>query len=217
MPHGREVIEVMPKGFDTTADCGPLAPQIKAAGYDFVARYYAHRGTKRLSAAEARQLSAAGLHIVVVWEDAPTEVGYFSRARGVDDGTHAYDSAVALGQPAGSAIYFAVDYDALPAAIAGVVADYFRGVRDGFAHRSSGQDPAYRIGVYGSGAACKFLREQGLAELSWLAQSTGWAGYHTYADWNIKQGATTQALGIEIDPDTAKDDYGGFALGDGSA
>jgi len=202
----------MPKGFDTIANCGPLAQQIKAAGYDFVARYYAHGGRKRLTAEEANELSAATLQIVVVWEDAPTTADYFSRDRGVDDGTHAYESAVELGQPAGSGIYFAVDFDASLAEISGPIAEYFRGVQDGFAAQSGDGAPAYRIGVYGSGATCKWLRDQGLAELSWLAQSTGWAGHGTYADWNIKQEATTTALHIGIDPDTAQDDYGSFTL-----
>ena len=79
----------MPRGFDTIERCTTLVPQIKAKGYDFVARYYAHGGSKRLTRAEAQALSAANLKIVAVWEDAPTKLSYFSRARGVNDGTSA--------------------------------------------------------------------------------------------------------------------------------
>src|SRR5258708_31907380 len=109
----------MARGFDTTANCGGLALKLKAAGYDFIARYYAHKGSKRLSPAEAKLVSAVGLQLVTVWEDAATHTGYFSRARGVDDGTSAYHAALLVGQPPGSAIYFAVDYDAPPGAIGG--------------------------------------------------------------------------------------------------
>ena len=202
----------MPRGFDTTVNCAQLASQIKSANYDFVARYYAHRGPKRLSPDEAQLISAAGLKIVTVWEDAPASTDYFSHARGVDDGTSAYHAAMLLGQPRGSAIYFAVDYDAPQGAIAGAITDYFRGVRDGFATIAAGQDPAYRIGVYGSGATCHWLLSQGFATYAWLAQSTGWAGYGGFADWNIKQGLETEVLGIDVDPDEAKDDYGAFSV-----
>jgi Rv2525c-like, glycoside hydrolase-like domain len=202
----------MPKGLDTTANCGPLAPQLKDAGYDFVARYYAHTGSKRLSVPEAKLVSAAGLQIVVVWETAPTKAAYFSRARGVDDGTSAYHAAQLLGQPAGSAIYFAVDYDASQATISGAISDYFCGIIDGFATIADPAPPAYRIGVYGSGATCAALVGHGLAALSWLAQSTGWAGYKTYTTWNIKQGKETEVLGIDIDSDEAVGDYGAFVV-----
>jgi hypothetical protein len=202
----------MAKGFDTTANCGGLAPQLKAAGYDFIARYYAHRGSKRLSPAEAKLVSAEGLELVAVWEDAPTNAGYFSRARGVDDGTSAYHAALLTGQPAGSGIYFAVDYDASQTAIAGSISDYFRGIADGFVAIAGATRPSYRIGVYGSGATCGAITGHGLASLSWLAQSTGWSGSSTYPAWNIKQGAGTTLLGLDIDPDEAKDDYGGFLV-----
>jgi hypothetical protein len=202
----------MRKGLDTTANCGRLAPQLKSAGFDFIARYYAHKGAKRLLLPEARLVSAAGLQLVAVWETAPTSTAYFSRARGVDDGTSAYHAAQLIGQAARSAIYFAVDYDAPQAAIAGGVSDYFRGIGDGFALIAHSTPPAYRIGVYGSGATCAAIVGHGLATLSWLAQSTGWAGYQGYKTWNIKQGAETELLGIRIDPDEAIDDYGGFMV-----
>ena len=202
----------MAKGFDTTANCAGVAAQLKAAGYDFVGRYYAHTGSKRLSAAEAKAVSGAGLQLVTVWEAAPTTTRYFSRARGIDEGTSAYHAALLVGQPAGSAIYFAVDYDAPQAAIAGAIADYFRGIGDGFAAIAGNTAPAYRIGVYGSGASCSAMIGHGLARLSWLAQSTGWSGYGTYSGWNIKQGAETTLLGLAVDPDEGVEDFGAFLV-----
>jgi hypothetical protein len=186
---------------------------MKATGYDFIARYYAHSGSKRLSPAEAKLVSAVGgLQVVAVWEDAATHTGYFSRARGVDDGTSAYHAALLIGQPARSAIYFAVDYDAPPAAISGAISDYFRGLAAGFAAIASAMPPAYRIGVYESGARCDATVGHGLASLSWLAQSTGWAGCTTYASSKIRQGAKIAVLGLDVDADEAVDDYGGFLV-----
>jgi hypothetical protein len=37
------------------------------------------------------------------------------------------------------------------------------------------------VGVYGSGLACRNLRERGVAAFSWLSQSTGFAGSQEYA------------------------------------
>jgi hypothetical protein len=202
----------MKRGFDTTANCGPVAATIKQANYDFVARYYAHRGAKRLTQSEAQALSVAGVELVAVWEDAPTHTGYFSRARGVDDGTSAYHAAMLIGQPAGSAIYFAVDFDASQMAISGAITDYFRGVADGFDTMSANMAALYKVGVYGSGATCSWLLNHGLAKYSWLAQSTGWAGYQSFTRWNIKQGKETQELGMDIDGDVATDDAGGFLV-----
>jgi Domain of unknown function (DUF1906) len=200
------------KGLDASTNCSKLAKKIKAQGFDFVGRYYAHRGDKRLFLSEAQALSGVGLKMVAVWEDAPTKPDYFSRARGVDDGTTAYHSAMILGQPAGTSIYFAVDFDASADAIAGSVADYFKGVADGFVTIAGNQQPAYLVGVYGSGATCSWLLAHHLATYTWLAQSRGWSGFKEFDRWNIKQGEETKVLGIDVDTDMATDDYGGFAL-----
>src|SRR5262245_46430066 len=113
----------MAVGIDASSNCGLRAAEIRSAGIDFVGRYYASHGRKILTPAEARQLGVVGLRLVVVWEDKPTSTEYFSYAKGMDDGTSAYYDAMLLGQPASSAIYFAVDYDASPAAIAGPIGD----------------------------------------------------------------------------------------------
>src|SRR5579863_7327575 len=99
----------MAKGFDTTENCGPQSANIKAAGYDFIARYLSQSSWKRISANEAGALKTAGLAIVLVYEDGPTGTDYFSNARGQVDATRAAQQAQALGAPAEVAIYFAVD------------------------------------------------------------------------------------------------------------
>ena len=201
----------MERGIDASANCMPIRKTLLKSGRTFVCRYYANSGTKRLTTKEARTLSKAGLRIVTVWEDGrPTKASYFSYAKGVDDGTSAYHDALSLNQTAGSVIYFAVDFDPSPADVSGVIADYFRGLADGFNAITQAQ-PQYIIGVYGSGATCSALREAGLAQYSWLAMATGWRG-HNFGGWNIRQSVGKKIGKIPVDYDQATDDYGGFTI-----
>jgi hypothetical protein len=95
-------------------------------------------------------------------------------------------------------------------AIAGAINDYFRGIAHGFDAISS-DNPAYDVGVYGSGNACGWLLSHQRATYTWLAQSTGWGGYKTFANWNIKQGPT-RGKPFDYDPDEAKQEFGGFVV-----
>src|SRR5258707_1814605 len=106
---------------------------LKANNVAFVCRYYdASGGTsaKCLDAAEAQTLLAIGFEIFVVYETAPTAVGYFSRAQGRTDGDAARAAAQGAGQPAQCPIFFAVDYDASDADLSGPITEYFNGVDD---------------------------------------------------------------------------------------
>src|SRR5258708_2487214 len=119
-------------GIDASRDCSSIAQTLASEGRQFVCRYYANSGKKRLTIGELQALCSSGLKVVVVWEDGnPTSPGYFSYTKGVDDGTSAYNDALQIGQPAGSPIYFAVDYDASDKDLAGVINDYFKGIVQG--------------------------------------------------------------------------------------
>jgi hypothetical protein len=122
----------------------------------------------------------------------------------------AYKQAEAVGQPTGSAIYFAVDFDARREAL-NAVDQYFRGIAAGFASAGQGRTK-YRVGVYGSGAVCDSMKRAGLAQYTWLSNSTAWAGYAGYRDWNIKQGGRLAELSFNHDFNEAKDEYGSFRL-----
>lgn len=99
-------------------------------------------------------------------------------------------------------IYFAVDYDAVTPEISGIITDYFNGVCEAF--KSAGGN--YGIGVYGSDAVCEYIHKNvGHIHYTWFAQSTGWAGYRKYKDWNIKQGRSCTVVGISCDSDTSND------------
>ena len=201
------------KGFDANRDCGRLIDKIRAGNVDFVARYYSHSTAKNLSFSEARLLSAAGIKLVAVWEAQGDKAASFSHASGVDDATSAYNLATALGQPSGTPIYFAVDFDAEQQIVAGAIHDYFQGVADGFASISRG-NPAYGVGVYGSGLVCSWLKGRNLVTHTWLSQSMGWTGSRAFHDWNILQHLEADPfdLGFTVDPDDARPDYGGFTV-----
>ena len=200
-------------GVDTSQNCKLTATALANAGVEFVCRYYANRGKKILTRDEALAISQANMSIVAVWEDGyPTKASYFSYAKGVDDGSSAYHDALTIGQPAGTPIYFAVDYDASPAEIGGMILDYFRGLSAGFL-ASSGDVSDHSIGVYGSGATCAFLLARNLVSYTWLSQSKGFRGYREFTNWNIRQGPSEVMNGLSIDKDEATEDFGGFQLG----
>jgi Domain of unknown function (DUF1906) len=207
------VVPASLKGFDTDHDCGQLISKIVAAKVDFVARYYSNNTAKNLSVSEAKLLSASGVKLVAVWEAQGDKLASFSHQCGVDDSTRAYRLATTVGQPGGTPIYFAVDFDAAQSAVAGAIHDYFQGVADGFAAISR-NNSAYLIGVYGSGLVCSWLKGRNLVTHTWLSQSMGWAGSKNFKDWNILQhlGGDPYGLGLTVDPDDARQDYGGFTV-----
>jgi hypothetical protein len=158
----------------------------------------------------------------VVWETSGTHAGFFTRAQGLADGAQAFRMAKeSIGQPFGSAIYFAVDYDPTQADIDGVVSNYFTGVHAALYVANEGE-PSYRVGVYGSGLCCGTLIDRGMATLSWLSQSTAFAGSRQYAEqkrYDLIQMLPARVPGdggmvISIDPDAThpERDAGLFSL-----
>lgn len=196
------------KGLDT-ASCidSSCARIIKNNGYNFVGRYY---GNYKLTAKEARIIAKSGLSIVALWENgSPTHSSYFSYSAGYNAGKSAVNYAKNyIAQPSGTAIYFAVDYDATSQDVDGVVLQYFNGIKAAF----SDSNNYYKIGVYGSGAVCKYIYNNVSAvHYTMLAKSSGWRGYNSYTSWNIKQGSYVTIYGITFDSDIAVNS-GGFLL-----
>jgi hypothetical protein len=177
-------------GLSTNRHCGPSAACLREAGQAFVVRYYSRttrQPEKHLTPGEAATLAAAGLDIVTVYQDNAREPEDFGRARGEQDGMSAFLYAAETGQPVGSAIYFAVDADFSEPQLRALVMPYFAGVKAAF-ERAAPNAPSFRIGVYGSGLACRLLKaELYYVDFTWLAESTGWAESRDYADWTIKQ------------------------------
>lgn len=197
-------------GIDASQDCSTIADAVAADGRGFICRYYANSGTKQLTAQELTNLRGANLKVVTVWEDGfPTSASYFSFTKGVDDGTSAYNDALQIGQPASAPIYFAIDYDAADADLAGGITDYFNGIALGMKTAANGA-PVNPIGVYGSGATCSFALSRGLATYSWLTMSNAWRGSN-FPDWNIRQSAGQPYGTVDVDFDQSSgEDFGAF-------
>lgn len=214
------------KGISTNRQTGSAAACFKRNGYDFIIRYYSEHtssSTKRLTAAEARAISGADVDIVTVYEDNADHIGYLTRARGRSDAIYAYNYALAtIGQPAGSAVYFAIDFDPddhdNPNDVRKFLAAvhiYFEGVNDGF-NQAGNQQPIYDIGVYGPGVACESLKATfSFVKYTWLAGSPGWMGHDTYTDWNLKQSHAPSALcnlGTGWEQNESKGAFGNFRI-----
>lgn len=207
----------MIEGISTNRNCEASAACLRASGRQFVVRYHSRttqQREKRLSPREAAMLARADLDVVTVYQDNAQEVADFGQERGVQDGQSAFAFASQVGQPPGSAVYFAVDTDFSAAQIAAAVLPYFKGVREGM-DAAAGGVSAYRIGVYGSGLTCTLVRDvHALAQLAWLAQATNWRGSADFDSWDIRQHVTAIPLcelgAREWERNEARDDCGQF-------
>ena len=210
----------MLKALDTASTTSSMLPCLLQLGYRCIIRYYTKKTTswKLLKSPEAEAISEAGLELAVVYQDRNNQPSDFSGQKGLQAGNAAFHYARdVIGQPFGSTIYFAVDYDASSSDITNHVKLYFEGVREAFTSQAGGH-PGYRIGIYGSGLTCQSLLDARLVEHTWLSQSRGWRGtpeFDASGLWNLKQLPATTICGIGIDPDEVNPNnpnFGAFSL-----
>lgn len=207
----------MHEGLSTNRHCHGFADCLVGEGKRFVIRYHSRTTTqpeKRISPKEAAGLARAGLEIATVYQDNARKLSDFGFDRGRLDGGSAQTFASQIGQPPGSAVYFAVDTDFSAAEIQQVVLPYFRGVKAGM-DEAAGGATALKIGVYGSGLSCRLVRDtHALARFAWLAEATGWRESATYTAWDVRQhvnhGQTLCGLGDEWQRCEARDNFGQF-------
>lgn len=234
--HGAPASSAYTLGLDTNKDINlDQALAIKAAGFQFVMQYIGDH-TGALTTAKVADFEAAGLQIVTIYEnkymsDTDTSTGkytkiwepYFSINVAADGHTIAYDNgfkdaarafelAHNLGQPVGSAVYFAIDLDPGSAksgiseaqALAGIQ-QYFEGI----AAYNNSLPPAQRheIGVYGAGDTLSRISsppgEGALAQFTWLAGAArNWAGTNA---WIKNGGWSLDQFSIENSPQNSID------------
>lgn len=194
-----------------------------------VMRYYNFSNSrnfpnKRMELAEAQTLAAHGIQIGVTFQQRQNQIADFSESQGVAAGRRAYRFAKdSIGQPAGSGIYFSVDFDASSSEIKNGIAPFFQGVKRAFAEESGGT-PDYRTGAYGSGLTCATLTQQELIELTWLAMSTGFRGTRealSAGNFHLAQRAPEKTLcRLDVDFNDAnpdRPDFGAFNIDDDAA
>lgn len=167
----------MHKVIDTPWNVTSHLTSLRLGGVETIFRYYNHQNSsrlpeKRVEKVEADAIAAEGLSLAVVFQQrggAGGNISDLDAASGTSDARRAVDLAARIGQPAGSAIYFAVDHDFFRQPALNSITDYFAA-----ASAEIGGD--FRLGVYGSGTVGKTVRDAGYVDLIWLAAARGWSG-----------------------------------------
>lgn len=184
----------MIKGIDTaTPVSASVAASLAADNYSFVCRYLVPTGGKRLTKDEADTISDNGLQIISVFETtADRALG--GRAAGLADGAKAAQTAQNVGQPKGSCIYAAVDFEATKAQMPTVLA---------YIQAFSEATPDYTTGVYGSYDVIEAAYDARVCSRFW--QTRAWSRGKESAAANLYQydcGPTGLGLslhGIDVD------------------
>ncbi|SHN73472.1 glycoside hydrolase domain-containing protein [Bradyrhizobium erythrophlei] len=195
------------KALDADQDVTKCLKFIISDEYDAVGRYYSSNPQKRLTKNEALAISTAGLQIFTVFEDGARPA--LTKAAGQRDAKIALKQATDVGQPKGTAIYFALDSELDTEDLPGVRA-YFSGV-------SSIINGAYLLGVYGDGVVCDALLSDGACQHAWLSASRGFPGskqYYSSKKWSLAQDPNIDEAyhGLSIDNNEINGDFGAFSV-----
>ena len=194
----------------------PSMAALRAAGVTAVGRYIGWDGEpgfasigKNITRAEVDDLHAAGIAPFVSFEYA-ADAAAKGAGQGAKDGTLAWQQLRDLGAPAGTASYYAVDFDipdyapklpdtkASALAKLGPVGSYFRAV--------NALKLPYRTGGYGGYYAIKRLFDAGLIVLGW--QTVAWSGGQRDSRAQLYQTTGSQPIGgadLDIHEGTATD------------
>jgi hypothetical protein len=172
---------------------------LKKLGVKTIIRYIAAgltRDEKCVKPGEASAIGAAGMKLGLVYEiGGKPNSSYVGRR----DGEFALDYAKTVGAPRGAVIWYAVDYDAGPAQMPGIMAAFnaFKDALDGY----------YRVGAYASGFVCDRLYGAGLITHRWLTMSMGFRGTREAIAgdrWELRQRLEKMQAGLDTDPDIAR-------------
>lgn len=165
--------------------------KMEEVGVHTIIRYFDHKNEtipgKTLTFDERMHIAEAGFHILVVFQHWGQRISTFrDHTRGKSDAVRALTLAHDVGQPVGSAIYFAVDGPWSNAKDMADITRYFTDVRRTVTEKGN----LYRVGVYGSGQVCSAILDRGLADYCWLANARKWPGYNAHlasGRWQIRQ------------------------------
>ncbi len=180
----------MAEGIDRAAPFTTAAPLdcLRSNGITFIGRYYSNSDWKNLTRSEAQLISSRGLWIVTVYQDAANNPGYFTYERGVSDCSRAIQRATDVGQPTGTPIYFAVDFEvrAQDSRLANVER-YFEGVQQRM--RQYAQDnggASWPLGIYGTYDAVTYIRDR-VDDVTYIWLTYAWSRGRTLDEANLYQ------------------------------
>lgn len=167
------------------------AAQLQAAGIKLASRYLSHSPAKNLSTAEAADLHAHHIDILLNWEsDAGRPL--LGAGAGDSDGRDAAALAESLGASRGCTIYYSCDRDVNSSEWDTIAAYY----------RAAGQATAghYKVGMYGEADAVDEMHRRGLITSEW--QSSAWSNGRLSANTDLYQFLNGQTLaGASVDFD----------------
>jgi hypothetical protein len=205
---------------DTADTTTAKLTQLKNRGVTAIIRYD-HRAAnswKQIKPAEAQAIAAAGMKLGIVYEGPGATPSYFTKAHGIADASYSLKQAPLRGQPKGSAVYFAVDFDPSLTHIRKAIVPYFEGVQEVF------KGEGYRVGAYCSGQCADQLTAIWPDMLIWITCSLGFAGTRavlTAGEFDLFQGTfnplahgcdkTLAGLSVDFNtPRTNEHDWGAF-------
>lgn len=193
------------QGIDTAARItAETAKKLRQEDVSFAVRYlvpnFGATAWKALSASEAADIRGAGLALMLCWELTGDRVNGGGDV-GKVDGAAARKLAEAMGVPAGTAIYFAADYNA-PETDFRSIFEYLYGV--------SQEIGAYCVGLYGHENLIRYMAERNVCRYFWqcVAWSNQFDAAATVRQYCWQGGdeakALTAKVGIAVDLDSAE-------------
>ena len=181
----------------TTPSPARARAALKGAGVQFVSRYLATGSSKVIDSAERDSLFAAGLTLLLNWEQSSGD--YLIPSKGSSQGASAAQLASALGYPTELPILVSCDREASSSQY-DTAAEYFTNFKSG---------SGWNLGAYAQSGVANRLLSEGLISFVWAPNATSWnQGVH-YDRLDIQQHFGTKdypslrQFGNEIDPDTA--------------
>jgi hypothetical protein len=201
---------------DTNDSCLGKAQLLLDKNVDTVGRYYrtATHPEWVITKPEAQELSKNDIRIFTVFEDfSHASELHLTKDQGKKDGISAFKQAQGIGQPQGTAIYFAVEGlpNGFKKADLPAIRDYFSGVKEAVAGK-------YELGVYGDGIVCMTMLQEDVCKFTWLAAaSTSFEGTKDFMKswkWSVAQMGPLDIStdGLSVDLNVAKNNFGAFLV-----
>lgn len=156
----------------------PTVAELKARGYKFVVRYLSGYASKDITNAEYKQLRAAGIEVVLVYEKEQKRPEQ-GKAAGVEDAKTVQSLLAKYGLPHDAFVYYAVDYDTT---VGPNITGYFSGINSvrGLA----------KTGGYGGKKVVTALLDQKLASKVW--QTLAWS-----PSWDVRAALRQTKIGVK--------------------
>lgn len=200
---------------DTNRRLTPRIDCLKSSGVATAIRYYARttaQPEKRLLRSEADALVGAGLSVAIVHQAGGASPESFSSSAGRKDAEYSFSYAIeTIGQPAGTAIYFAVDFDCDAANFTSRVLPHFKAIDE--VAKSGAFSRSFEIGAYGNGLVLSRLLDAELCKYAWISQSMGHhesKQFKAGGRWTLAQRLPSGLCGIGVDVDDLNPAASGF-------